>query len=386
MESTSNRVSTIDILRGIVMIIMALDHTRDFFHHGTDPSDLATTTPILFFTRWITHFCAPVFVFLSGTSAFLSGRRKTKKQLSVFLLKRGFWLVLVELIVFNLLLTFNPLYSFLVVQVIWVIGISMMILAAMIWLPIPLIFTIGIILVFGHDILDQFNFSGKTPAPLWWALVHQQTFIPYGNGRIFGVLYPLIPWPGVMMLGYCLGTLYRSEYPLDKRRKVLLAAGISFTILFVLLRWSNLYGDPSVWSPQRSPAITLVSFFNTSKYPPSLLFLLMTLGPALIILSLLEKAKGSWKNIVSVYGRVPFFYFLFHFFIIHLTCMIIFFVNGHTLAEANTGLLLFRPADFGYSLPIVYGIWLTLVVVLYPVCKAYGRYKAAHGHWWLSYL
>jgi uncharacterized membrane protein len=386
MEPTSNRISTIDILRGMVMIIMALDHTRDFFHHGTDPSDLATTTPILFFTRWITHFCAPVFVFLSGTSAFLSGRRKTKKQLSVFLLKRGIWLVLVELIVFNLLLTFNPFYNFLVVQVIWVIGISMMILAAIIWLPLPMIFSIGLILVFGHDLLDHYNFTGKTPAPLWWALLHQQTFIPYANGRLFGVLYPILPWPGVMMLGYCLGSLYVSSYPAGRRNNILLTAGLCFSLLFVLLRWSNLYGDPSLWSPQRSPSTTLISFFNTSKYPPSLLFVLMTLGPALIVLSLLEKVKGSWTKIVSVYGRVPFFYFLFHFFLIHLACMIIFFINGHTLAEANTGMLLFRPADFGYSLPVVYGIWITLVVVLYPVCKAYGKYKERRSHWWLSYL
>jgi uncharacterized membrane protein len=386
MEPVSDRVSTIDILRGLVMIIMALDHTRDFFHHGTDPSDLATTTPILFFTRWITHFCAPVFVFLSGISAFLSGRKKTKGQLSLFLVKRGIWLVLVELIVFNLLLTFNPLYSFLVVQVIWVIGISMIILAAMVWLPLPLVFTIGILLVFGHNLLDSLNFTGKIPAPLWWALLHQQSFIPYGDGRFFGVLYPLIPWPGVMMLGYCLGSFYRSTYPAAKRTQILLTAGFCLTVIFVVLRWSNLYGDSSLWSPQRSPSITAVSFFNLSKYPPSLLFLLMTLGPALIVLSLLEKVKGGWTIIVSVYGRVPFFYFLFHFFIIHLACMIVFFLNGHTLAEANTGMLLFRPADFGYSLPIVYGIWITLVIVLYPVCKAYGRYKARQSHWWLSYL
>jgi uncharacterized membrane protein len=386
METTKYRVSTVDILRGLVMIIMALDHTRDFFHHGTDPSNLATTTPILFFTRWITHFCAPVFVFLSGTSAYLSGRRKTKAELSSFLFKRGIWLVLVELIVFNLFLTFNPTYSFLVVQVIWVIGLSMIILAATVWLPIPVIFTIGIILVFGHDLLDPFNFTGKVPTPLWWGLLHQQAFIPYGSGRIFGVLYPLIPWPGVMMLGYCLGSLYRVEYPAAKRRQQLIVAGLVCIVLFVVVRWSNVYGDPSLWSPQRSPAITIVSFFNTSKYPPSLLFLLMTLGPALVVLSLLEKAKGGWTNIVSVYGKVPFFYFFVHFFVIHFVCMILFFLNGHTMAQANTGMLFFRPADFGYSLGVVYLIWIALVLFMYPLCKAYGKYKARHSHWWLSYI
>lgn len=386
MEATKFRVNTVDILRGLVMIIMALDHTRDFFHHGGDPSNLATTTPILFFTRWITHFCAPVFVFLSGTSAYLSGRHKSKKLLSGFLLKRGLWLVLVELIVFNFLLTFNPMYTFLVVQVIWVIGISMIILAAVIWLPIPLIFTLGIILVFGHHLLDPLNFTGKLQAPLWWGLLHQQVFIPYGNGRIFGVLYPLIPWPGVMMLGYCLGSLYRSDYPAKKRQQQLFAGGLSAVILFLVLRWSNLYGDPSLWTCQRSAELTLISFFNTSKYPPSLLFLLMTLGPALLLLSLLEHAKGRWTATVSVYGRVPFFYFLFHFFVIHLACMILFFVNGHTLAQANTGMLLFRPADFGYTLPVVYLLWIALVLLMYPLCKSYGQYKAMHKHWWLSYL
>jgi uncharacterized membrane protein len=386
METTKFRVNTVDILRGLVMIIMALDHTRDFFHHGGDPSDLATTTLFLFFTRWITHFCAPVFVFLSGTSAYLSGRHKSKMELSAFLLKRGIWLVLVELVVFNLLLTFNPLYTFLVVQVIWVIGISMIILAAVLWLPMPLIFCIGIMLVFGHDLLDPLNFTGKAPAPLWWGLLHQQVFIPYGDGRIFGVLYPLIPWPGVMMLGYCLGTLYQRDYPAVKRQKQLLFAGLGSIVLFLLLRWSNLYGDPSLWSAQRRAAITIVSFFNTSKYPPSLLFLLMTLGPALVGLSLLEHAKGRWTTFVSVYGRVPFFYFLFHFFVIHLVCMVLFFVNGHTLAQANTGMLLFRHADFGYTLPVVYLLWIALVLLMYPLCKSYGQYKAKHKHWWLSYL
>jgi uncharacterized membrane protein len=386
METTKYRVQTVDLLRGLVMIIMALDHTRDFFHLGTNPSDLATTTPILFFTRWITHFCAPVFVFLSGTSAYLSGSRKTKKQLSAFLFKRGVWLVLVELVVFNLLLTFNPLYTFLVVQVIWVIGISMIILAVLIWAPLPVIFTIGIVLVFGHDLLDQFNYTGKVPPPLGWGLLHQQTFIPYGNGRIFGVLYPLIPWPGVMMLGYCLGSLYKAEYPAAKRRKQLIIVGLTCSVLFILLRWSNAYGDPVPWASQKTTAITIVSFFNTSKYPPSLLFLLMTLGPALILLSLLEKVKGSWIKIVSVYGKVPFFYFLVHFFLIHLAVMILFFVNGHSLAEANTGLLLFKPNNFGYSLPVVYLIWVALVLLMYPLCKAYGKYKASRSHWWLSYL
>ncbi len=227
------RINSIDILRGLVMIIMALDHTRDFFHVASDPTNLATTTPILFFTRWITHFCAPVFVFLSGTSAFLSGRKKTKRQLSAFLFSRGLWLIGIELVVFNLILTFDPAYSFITVQILSVIGFSMMILAAMIWLPVRVIFFVGCIMVFGHNLLDKFDFTQPGATPLWWGFLHQQSFFPYANNRLFAILYPLVPWPGVMMLGYCLGTLYVKEYNAQQRQKILLRLGIIVTLFFV---------------------------------------------------------------------------------------------------------------------------------------------------------
>lgn len=380
------RIKSIDIVRGLVMIIMALDHTRDFFHISSDPTNLLTTTPILFFTRWITHFCAPVFVFLSGTSAFLSGRKKTKKELSTFLLMRGIWLIIIEVAVFNLFLTFDLTYSFIVLQVLWVIGCSMVILAFMIWLPLPVIFLTGLVIVCGHNILDVIDFTKPGTTPFWWGLIHQQSFFPYDGNRTFGILYPLIPWPGVMMIGYCLGSFYVKEYDARKRQKILMTAGIIVTLFFIILRLANVYGDPSPWSTQRNFVTTILSFLNVTKYPPSLLFLSMTLGPALVFLSFLERKKGKWTKIVSVYGRVPFFYFLLHFFVLHFILMILFFLNGHSLSEANTGLIHFRPPDFGYPLWIVYLIWIAVVVSLYSVCKKFDRLKSSHKKWWLSYL
>lgn len=380
------RISSIDILRGIVMIIMALDHTRDFLHFNLDPTNLQTTTPVLFFTRWITHFCAPVFVFLSGTSAFLSGRRKTKKELSSFLFKRGIWLIIIEVSVFNLFLTFDPTYSFLAVQVLWVIGFSMIILATAIYLPVPVIFFIGLIIVCGHNFLDAFDYTRPAQTPVWWGFLHQQSFFPYDHNRLFAILYPLLPWPGVMMLGYCLGSLYKKDFDAKKRQKLLTITGIVVTLFFIILRFTNIYGDPSEWNLQKNFVFTILSFLNVTKYPASLLFLSMTLGPALIFLSLFEKTKGKWTKIVSVYGRVPFFYFLFHFLVIHLICMIVFFANGHSFSEANTGLLHFKSPNDGLPLGIIYLIWIAVVVALYPVCKKYDRLKSSHKKWWLSYL
>ena len=381
-----SRISSVDILRGVVMIIMALDHTRDFLHYNIDPTNLQTTTPVLFFTRWITHFCAPVFVFLSGTSAFLSGRKKTKKQLSSFLLKRGIWLIVIELTVFNLFLTFDVTFGFLAIEVLSVIGFSMIILAGVIYLPLRTIFFIGLIIVCGHNLLDAFDYLKPAETPLWWGFLHQQSFFPYDHNRLFAILYPLLPWPGVMMLGYCLGSLYKKEFDAKRRQKILLSTGILITLFFITLRFTNVYGDPSEWHRQNTFVFTILSFLNTTKYPASLLFLSMTLGPAIILLSLFDRSKGKWSNIVSVYGRVPFFYFLVHFFIIHIICMILFFANGHTLSEANTGFLHFKSPNDGLPLGIVYLIWIAVVVTMYPLCKRYDRLKSSHRKWWLSYL
>lgn len=383
------RISSIDILRGLVMIIMALDHVRDFFHISAmveDPTNLNTTTPALFFTRWITHYCAPVFVFLSGTSAFLSGQKKTKKELSSFLLKRGLFLMVLEIVVINFLVVFDPLYRFIGLQVIWVIGLSMVILSFLLYLPLRVLFIIGIVMVAGHNMLDGFNYNNMNEIPFWHAFFHQQMFTSYAEGRFFAVLYPLIPWPGVMLLGYCMGAWYVKEFDAAKRKRLLLGWGLTTIAAFFILRWVNVYGDLVPWSTQKNNTMTIISFFNVTKYPPSLLYLCMTLGPALLLLIWLEKVKAGWTNVVSVYGRVPMFYYLLHFFTIHVLCIVAFFAVGRPLSDMAAGNFAFRPNDFGFSLPIVYLIWIAVVAGLYPLCKRYDTFKMHNKRWWTGYL
>lgn len=384
------RISSIDILRGLVMIIMALDHVRDFFHIAAmveDPTNLNSTTPALFFTRWITHYCAPIFVFLSGTSAFLSGQKKTKKELSSFLLKRGLFLMVLEIVVVNFLIVFDPLYRFIGLQVIWVIGLSMVLLSFLIYLPLRVLFIIGIVMVVGHNMLDGFNYNNMNEIPFWHAFFHQQLFTSYAEGRFFAILYPLIPWPGVMLLGYCMGAWYVKEFDAAKRKRLLLGWGLTAIAAFFILRWINVYGDLVPWSTQKDNVMTILSFFNVTKYPPSLLYLCMTLGPALLLLIWLEKVKGSWTNIVSVYGRVPMFYYLLHFFTIHVLCIVLFFATGRPVSDIAAGNFAFRPNDFGFSLPIVYLIWIAVVAGLYPLCKRYDTYKMNNRQkWWTGYL
>jgi len=387
--ASKKRIDSIDILRGIIMIIMALDHTRDFFHIDAmtgDPTNPETTTPILFFTRWITHFCAPVFVFLAGTSAFLTGRKRTKNELSIFLVKRGLWLIVLEITIFNFLFSFDPFFHFIGLQVIWVTGISMIFLAALIYLPINTLFIIGLVIIAGHNFLDAFNSRSMSNTPVWWALLHQQYFTQYATGRSFMVLYPIIPWPGIMLLGYCLGSLYTPGYDAAKRRSKLVWMGISAILFFLVLRWINMYGDLVPWTERKTTTATIISYFNVTKYPPSLSYICMTIGPALILLAWLEKLKAKWGSIVVIYGRVPMFYYLLHFFVLHFVCMIVFFITGHTMEQAAGGMMMFRPNDFGFSLGVVYLIWVALIVALYPLCKRYSIYKASHDKWWLSYL
>ena len=389
MLPSKKRIDSIDILRGIIMIIMALDHVRDYFHINAmvaDPTDPATTTPVLFFTRWITHYCAPLFVFLAGTSIFLTGTKRTKKDLSIFLLKRGLWLMVLELTVFNFLFSFDPLFHFVGLQVIWVTGVSMVLMAALIFLPLKVLFVIGLVMVAGHNVLDTFNTPKMPDTPVWWAFLHQQYFTEYAPGRFFGILYPLIPWPGIMILGYCLGSLYVQGYDHDKRRRTLLWIGFSAVFAFFILRWINVYGDLLTWKEQKSTTATFISFFNVTKYPPSFLYTCMTIGPGLILLAWLEKVKTKWTNVVVIYGRVPMFYYLLHFLVIHLLCMVVFFATGRPMSQADDGMMAFRPNDFGFSLGVVYLIWIAVVAGLYPLCKWYSKYKATHTQWWLSYI
>lgn len=391
----SYRLNSIDLLRGIVMVIMALDHSRDFFHKAAftdDPMNFATTTPWLYFTRWITHFCAPTFVFLSGTSAFLMGQRRTKKELSKFLITRGLWLVFVELFIITLGWTFNPLYNAFILQVIWAIGISMIILGVLVRFPFWVVFAFGCLVVFGHNLLDYSEAARNGVVPLWWEFLHHGFFkiIPLGNNHIIILIYSFLPWTGLMTLGYCLGVLFKKDSLPELRKKRLMQIGLGAIALFIVLRLINQYGDPHPWSKQpRGAFYSFLSFLNATKYPPSLMFSCMTLGPAILFLAFIENVKSKLANFFIVYGRVPFFYYVLHFYFLHTICVIAFFASGYTtsqIVDPNIPFL-FRPQTFGFDLWVVYAVWITVVLLLYPLCKWYGNYKLKHKEkWWLSYL
>ncbi|MEO5594689.1 MAG: heparan-alpha-glucosaminide N-acetyltransferase domain-containing protein [Chitinophagaceae bacterium] len=386
------RIQSIDVLRGIAMVIMALDHTRDFFHINaiTDqPTNMATTSPILFFTRWITHFCAPTFVFLSGMSAFLNGQKKTRTQLSSFLLKRGAWLIIVEIAIMSLALTFNPFYNFIFLQVIWAIGISMILLAALIHLPFRVLFGIGLLIFFAHNLLDYPESAKMGNINLLWGIIHgRNAMIPLDTSHVIFVTYSFLPWSGLMILGYCCGKLFTPQTDPLFRRKILLRTGFSLVLLFTALRLINMYGDPFPWATQKNSIFTFLSFMNVNKYPPSLIFCCMTIGPALIILALIENLQNKLTRFFSVYGGVPLFYFILHFFLIHFICVILFFASGYKIKDAFSADVPFgfRPLHFGYPLWVVYLLWVFVVLSLYPICKKYKIYKSTHRQWWLTYL
>ena len=383
------------------MVIMALDHVRDFFFKADvsgggasvamDPTNLATTTPWLFFTRWITHFCAPTFVFLAGTSVFLMGQKKTKSELSSFLITRGFWLVLVELFVITFAWTYNPFYNLFILQVIWAIGISMILFGLVIRLPFWFIFFLGFVIVFGHNLLDYPDINKNLKGGWLADLLYFSNFSIYSLSKdhFFLIVYAFLPWWGVMMLGYCFGKLYGNTIDPLWRRKILLLLGSGLVLLFVILRLLKGYGDPVPMSEQqRGSVFTFLSFLNVNKYPPSLAFLSMTIGPAMIVLALLENIQNKVTGFFRTYGRVPMFYYILHFYIIHTIAIIVFFAQGFSTSEIVTknNPFLFKPPGFGFGLAGVYAVWLFVFLVLYPLCKKYNRYKSTHRHWWLSYI
>jgi uncharacterized membrane protein len=364
------RVPSVDLLRGAVMIIMALDHVRDFVSGATfDPTDVEHTTPAYFFTRWITHFCAPTFCFLAGVAVFLSSRRRTPRSLSFLLVTRGLWLILAEFTIIRVAWSFD-IGSPIRLLVIWALGVSMVVLAGLVWLPRWLIATVSLIMIAGHNLLD-----GIDAAPLvgpgyvsldastfdWiWSVLH----VPY-----FPVLYPVIPWIGVMAVGYAFGPLLEGGPAARTRRLTWIGLGI--TLGFVVLRATNWYGDPTPW---RAPHAVL-SFLDTEKYPPSLLFLMMTLGPAIALLPRLERlAPTRLGQVVAVFGRVPFFFYIVHIYLAH--------VLGILLTFAVTGS---RRGD-GFDLWVVYAVWLVAVTALYPLCRWFAGVKARRRSAWLSYL
>lgn len=394
------RINSIDILRGLVMVVMALDHVRDFFHKvvllgggqaATGPTDLATTTPALFFTRWITHFCAPVFVFLAGTSAWLMSSKRTKSELSGFLVKRGLWLVVVEVVIITFGWTFNPSFNVIILQVIWAIGVSMIILGLLVRLPFHIILIIGLIIVFGHNLLDYPDINKNLKGGIFSNLLYFSNFsvYPLDSKHIIFIVYSFIPWTGVMLLGYCFGKFFTSFTESTSRRKSLLRLGLFLLLLFIVLRFINGYGDPVQWSQQpRGSVFTFLSFLNVNKYPPSLDFLCLTIGVGMIVLSFLDGVQNKFTGFFRIYGRVPMFYYILHFYLIHLLVVIVFFLSGYSTSEIqpqNTPFF-FRPSDFGFPLWGVYIVWVVVVLLLYPLCKKYDRYKSTHKKWWLSYI
>jgi uncharacterized membrane protein len=391
--SGRNRIRSIDILRGAIMLIMAIDHCRDFFHFAGplgDAENLATTSPFLFFTRWITHFCAPNFVFLSGISAYLAGTRRTPKELSAFLIKRGLWLTLVEVVFLTLALTFNPSYNFIILQVLWVIGLSMIILGLLVRAPLAVIGIIGGMIFFGHDILDYTQPPKDAAAGILLNIFFtaRATMIPLGSNHFIFALYAVIPWTGVMLIGYVFGSLYTKSFNKERRKRILLITGISLVVFFIVLRLINSYGDPAPWSVQRNSVYTVLSFLRVSKYPPSLLYCCLTIGPALIILALIENVQNKFASVLTVYGNVPFFYYILHFYLIHIIDVILFFASGYHASQISDpkSIFLFRPVSFGFNLWIVYLIWLFVIAALYYPCRWFGMYKKTHTQWWLSYL
>ncbi|MEO6669478.1 MAG: heparan-alpha-glucosaminide N-acetyltransferase domain-containing protein [Ferruginibacter sp.] len=393
LTTGSKRIESIDLLRGLIMIIMALDHTRDFFHKDGltgNPLDPETSYPILYFTRWITHFCAPAFVFLAGLSAWLQGRRKTKGELGIFLVKRGLWLIVFDLTIMTLVLTADIHFDLFILETLWSIGAGLVILGLLIRLPFAIILPIGLVIFFGHNLLDFAEKTRMGNLPVWWKLLHQPGMVPlWGDHNLF-IFYPFLSWAGLTLLGYCCGKLF-TDVEADRRNKILLGIGTAAIILFVILRFLNTYGDPIPWSTQKNSMATFFSFMNVQKYPPSMLFLCASIGPLMIFLALIKNTSGKPAKFISVYGRVPLFYFVVHFSILHVSQIIVYLFRGHSVAVGMKGLpglpFKFAIPGEGFTLWLVYVIWILLVIIMYPLCKWYDRYKINHKEkWWLSYL
>jgi uncharacterized membrane protein len=375
------------------MLIMAIDHTREYFHLGaitSDPTNLATTTPIIFFTRWITHFCAPTFVFLSGLSAYLAGMRRTKGELSGFLIKRGLWLVFVEVAIITLALSLNPLYNGIALQVIWAIGVSMILLGLLVRLPSRVIGIIGILIIVGHDLLNNIKLAPNDTEDVLMKLFFtaRGSLFFLDKTHVVFALYAVIPWTGVMLLGYAFGSLYQTKYRPVDRKVLLVYASLLLFLVFMALRLVNTYGDPAPWSAQKNGVFTFMSFINVSKYPPSLMYTLLTLSGALLVLALTKKSAGKLAEFFKVYGSVPFFYYVLHFYLIRILTVVIFFLQGFKTSQIITpnSPFLFTPPGFGFNLGIVYLLWLAIILSLYYPCKWFSNYKKTHKQWWLSYL
>jgi len=397
----SGRIVSLDIMRGLVMVIMALDHTRDFFTNlRFEPENLAQTYYALFFTRWITHFCAPLFFFLAGTGAFFYGRRRTPQALSRFLWTRGLWLIILEFTVVGTAWSFVfPSGNFLVI---WALGACMVMMAAIVRMPLRWVAAFAGVMILGHDLLDPVRPRQFGSLAWLWTILHVRggALLPFHVQKF--VLFPLIPWVGVMAAGYVFGSVYLLEK--DRRRKLIAQIGLGFTVAFIVLRLTNLYGNPPVglggvsqgpWHIQPTVEKTVILFFDVEKYPPSLQFLLMTLGPSLLLLAWLDKKLDQNDDRQSIspalsplltFGRVPMFFYILHLYLIHSLAVLVAVLSHQPVTWLLNGSFFGAPDDWGYNLPFVYLMWITVVVILYFPCRWYEGVKQRRKDWWLSYI
>jgi uncharacterized membrane protein len=382
------RITGIDVARGLVMIIMALDHIRDFIHVDSlsqNPTNLATTSPALFFTRWITHICAPTFMFLSGVSAFLTLQRTGLQETRKFLLSRGFWLILLELTIVNFGVWWDVHFNVFMFNVIAAFGTGFIVLGLLIKLPAKAIGVIGLLILATHNLAPLIPFAETAILKKVLMPFFAPAAIPLGQGRVFLMAYPPIPWLGILFVGFATGQFFLMD--VLKRKTLFLKIGSVAILLFICIRFINIYGDSVPWSHQKNSLFTVLSFINVTKYPPSLDFCLLFLGILFLILAFLENVENRFTRFAMVYGKVPLFYFLIHWYIIHPAMFVMVFIQGFTSSDLLFGFNFGRPKE-GSGLPLwgVYLIWIGTVLLLYPVCKWYGKYKTTHNHWWLKYI
>lgn len=385
------RIPSIDIVRGIVMIIMALDHTRDLMHINSiaqSPTDLSTTSPILFFTRWITYLCAPIFVFLAGTSAYLALKKNDNvQQTRSHLIKRGFWLLVLEFTIVNFALYFDPGFHTLLFEVIASTGLGFILLGLLIKLPSKSLGIIGLAIILLHNLTPLIPFAEGSIVKAILTPFFGPTAVPLGAGRIFIMGYPPIPWLGILLVGFASGQYFFLSDERQKRTFTLW--GVAAIAFFIVIRMVNVYGDSAPWSAQQSPLFTFLSFMNVTKYPPSLAFCAITLGIMFILLAYADSISTSIKNVLTVYGKVPMFYFIVHFHLIHVITVAVLLIQGLSWSQLEFATGTFgRPKDVESGLPLwaVYFMWMSVVALMYKPCQWYASYKEAHKDTWLKYI
>ncbi len=387
-----SRVDLVDLMRGLVIILMALDHVRDYFHvsgWSLPALDPTQSNPALYLTRWITHLCAPTFVLLAGVAAFLqSAQGKPKAALSRFLLIRGLYLVVLELTVVGFAWSFAAPYAFLI-QVIWAIGWSMVLMAGLVWLPVRAVFALGLVIVVGHNLLDPIEPAQFGAFGLLWNFIHQAGLLAIGGTPIGYIAYPVLPWLGIMMVGYGIGGVFLK--PAAERDRSLFGAGVMLLAIFAVLRGFNLYGDPRPWTDQGDLVRTLMDVFNVLKYPPSLDYVCATLGLMCLIAPLLPRLPKAIGGFLRTFGAAPLFAYVLHIYVLHALAIAVAAAAEQPTAPyfgfmTNVFIAPERFAENGFPLWAAYVAWLAVLAILYPLCRWFAAIKRTRRDWWLSYL